>query len=1012
VKSSIISSVLVGREAELGAMSQALGQTLAGDQVTLVVGGEAGVGKSRLIAELVAQARGAGMRALLGSCVELDGGGIPLAPLVDMLRALATEVPGDELDALLGAARGGIGRLVPELADGHEAPAPADPDPSRILELLLGVIGRLVSESPLLLVIEDVQWADRATLDLMALVVAAPAARRLLLVFSVRSDELPRAHPFRRISARWEQQRTVKRIELERLSEAEVAAQISAIIGERPDRDLIDLVFERSEGIPLFVEELLGAVRDGDLDPDYLPPSLRDVLLARAERLSAAAQHVLRVASGGGRWVPDRLLGLVAGLSDGELYASLRETIEHQLLTVDTAGRGYGFRHALARAAIHEDLLPGERAQLHRTYAEAMESRNELVVPGLDGIAMLAHHWLAAHDLPRALVASVRAGRVASEATAASAAQRHFEVALELWTQVPDAGHRAGITHPDLLEAAAEAAYRAGAGDRALALVDQALEEVGYSGTLEQRAMLLARRATILRELGRDEEGITVLEQAAALLPPELPSRVSAHVLGALANAMLRVDQMERAGAIAERAVRSARAVDATPELLDAQVTAGHAQVFCGDVEQGLARVREAGDHALAAGLPRIAVRASTNLSDVLLSLARYDEAVEVADQGMAVVERAGLARTLGAFLRGNRAEARMRAGRWDDALAVLAPEQEAPGTFAAAILMLRAELHVFSGRSAEGRADLREIRQHLRNTEAPQWALPLAATEAELARADGDLDAAHSLLVRALENLTPGEEPRYRWPVMSLAMRIEAERAIRARDEGETPPADVEARADELLRDAALLATAMPGDRAHLALLRAEHTRLHGGNEEAAWEMAVAATREMHQPFVIAYALLRQGEALVAADASAAAASAVNEAQSIAARLGAAPLLAEIEALARRSRLPTGTGGNQAADAKVTSEADATERFGLTPREREVLALVADGRSNNQIAQELYISRATASVHVSNILSKLGVATRVQAAALAHRRGLVAVPSDANGERPIAPAKPGRRGI
>ncbi|HKO29465.1 MAG TPA: AAA family ATPase, partial [Solirubrobacteraceae bacterium] len=276
--SSIVSPVLVGRETELAAMDEALQRALAGEPVTLLVGGEAGVGKSRLIGELVTRARGAGARALLGGCVELDGGGIPLAPLVDMLRALAAELPGDELDGLLGPARGEIGRLVPELAAGREAQAPADRDPSRILELLLGVIGRLVAERPLVLVVEDVQWADRATLDLMALLVAAPTARRLLLVFSVRSDELPRAHPFRRISARWEQQRTVERLELERLSAGEVATQISAIMGERPDGDLIDLVFDRSEGIPLFVEELLGAVREGGVGPDYLPPSLRDVL--------------------------------------------------------------------------------------------------------------------------------------------------------------------------------------------------------------------------------------------------------------------------------------------------------------------------------------------------------------------------------------------------------------------------------------------------------------------------------------------------------------------------------------------------------------------------------------------------------------------------------------------------------------------------------------------------------------------------------------------------------------
>lgn len=517
--------------------------------------------------------------------------------------------------------------------------------------------------------------------------------------------------------------------------------------------------------------------------------------------------------------------------------------------------------------------------------------------------------------------------------------------------------------------------------------------------------MLLARRASILRELGRDDEGITVLEQAAGLLPPELPSRVSAHVLGQLANAMLRVDQMARAGTIAERAVSSAEAVGALPELLDAEVTAGHAQVLCGDVETGLARVRAAGNRAASAGLPRTAARASTNLSDLLLSLARYEEAAEVADAGMAVVEQAGMTRTLGAFLRGNRAEALMRAGHWKEALAALAPEREAAGTFAAAILMLRSELHVLSGHAVEARADLREIRRHLRNTTAPQWALPLAATEAELARAEGDLDAAHATLSRALTGLTSGEHPRYRWPVMSLAMRIEAERGIRARDEGLEVPADVESRAAELMRDADEIAIATPSDQGHFALMQAEFARLRRVDETMAWEAAVSAAHAMHQPLLVAYALARQAEALVAGGDSATAAASAMEAHTLAGSLGAAPLLAEVEALIRRARLrpepaTTMPDTDGAPIVKSAAEADATDRFRLTPRELEVLRLVADGCSNTQIAQQLFISRATASVHVSNILSKLGVATRVQAAALAHRRGLAAVPADGENGR------------
>lgn len=412
----------MGRAAELETLAGALEQVLAGDHATVVVGGEAGVGKSRLVSELVGRARATGTRVLVGSCVELDGGGIPFAPLVEMFRALAAELGDAELDAVLGAGRGEIGRLVPELGDGRPGPAVDDRDPSRLLELMLGMIRRLFTAAPLMLVFEDVQWADRSTLDLLALLVAQASCRSLLLVLTVRSDELHRSHPFRRMAARWQQQRVVQRLELPRLGRSHVAAQIEAILGERPDGELVEFVAERSEGIPLFVEELLGAVRDGRVDHDYLPPSLRDVLLARTELLSTEAQHILRVVSAGGRWVPDRLLALVAQLSENALDVALREAVKQQLLVVDSSGRGYGFRHALARAAIHDDLLPGERARLHRAYAEAIEEDAGVAGADLDASSMLAHHWLAAHDLPRALPASVRAGRAAAAASAPSAA--------------------------------------------------------------------------------------------------------------------------------------------------------------------------------------------------------------------------------------------------------------------------------------------------------------------------------------------------------------------------------------------------------------------------------------------------------------------------------------------------------------------------------------------------------------------------------------------------------------
>jgi len=199
--------------------------------------------------------------------------------------------------------------------------------------------------------------------------------------------------------------------------------------------------------------------------------------------------------------------------------------------------------------------------------------------------------------------------------------------------------------------------------------------------------------------------------------------------------------------------------VGATDEELDARLTVGHAAVCAGDVEPGLAQMRDAADRARRGGLSWIALRAFINLSDLLLMLGRYDEAVVTADEGLAAAEQAGGTRTVGALLRSNKAEALLRSGRWGEALAAAGAGTEATGTFTATLLLLRIELHALAGRTEEAWTDLREVRQHLRTTTAPQFALPLATVEAELSRAEGKLDDARVIVERALARTTPGEE-------------------------------------------------------------------------------------------------------------------------------------------------------------------------------------------------------------------------------------------------------------
>jgi DNA-binding CsgD family transcriptional regulator len=310
---------------------------------------------------------------------------------------------------------------------------------------------------------------------------------------------------------------------------------------------------------------------------------------------------------------------------------------------------------------------------------------------------------------------------------------------------------------------------------------------------------------------------------------------------------------------------------------------------------------------------------------------------------------------------------------------------------FAGCSLLIRAELLALRGRREEATAELREARRQLRTSASAQFVLPLAWVEAELARAGGDLPLARQVTELALARTDIGDEHRYKWPVISLGLRVEAERALAARD-GAEPIADSPERAEALRAEAERTPTTTPADRGHLALARAEHARTSGEGEAEAWAEAVAACRPMNEPWPLAYALLRWAEALAMAGQADPASAAAREALELAESMGAAPLVEETRALMRRARLTTGAD----VDEVTASVSDEVERLGLTSREAEVLRLVADGLSNSQIAEQLFISRKTASVHVSNILSKLGVATRVEAAAVAHRRGLARVSAEA----------------
>jgi ATP/maltotriose-dependent transcriptional regulator MalT len=996
---SVVSPVFIGRREEIASVSALMGQAQAGEPAFVLIGGEAGVGKTRLVSELAARGSDAGFLVLTGQCVELGAEGLPLAPLVDALRTLARTTRPEALAEVLGPAGPGLARLLPELAPGGTARPPGeDIQTAQLLELVLGLLVRLSETRPVMFVIEDLHWADQSTLGLTAFLVRSLRDARVLLVATYRSDELHRRHPLRPLLTGWERVRSVDRVELPRFDRDEVTAQLAAILGDNPAPGVADVVFDRSGGNAYLVEELAGTVR-GDGDPADLPPSLRDVLLSRVDALSTDAQRLLRTASVAGRTVPDRLLAEVAGIGEAELLAALREAVDNHLLLVDPSGHGYAFRHALTRDAVYEDMLPGERVRLHAAYGAALASDPGLASDEAALPAALAYHWYAALDLPRALPTAIDAASHATASYAPAEALRHLERALEIWPRVADAEQRTGLDQVEVSRLAAEAAYRSGAVDRSESLLADALAELPAGSDPLRRALLLERSAQAQRDSGRAAEALASLEQALALLPAGRTTRAHAVVLAAMANSLMRASEMEDSAEVARRAVAAARAAGAKDVEADVAITLGSASSYLGPPEAGLGSLRSGVQLALELDNPMTAVRGYINLSDALELLGRHEEAAQAAGEGLDLAVRSGLARTLGSYLTGNQAEPLLRLGRWTevDRLTARALSALPEGVFGATLLQLRAELAAMRGHYDDAAREMRDGRRAMGDTTDVQFTQPMQYADALIALDKGDLPAARDAIAAGLGSGPLPGTARYAWPLLWLGMRVEADEATRSRDRRERVPAENTQRCAELARIAAQLAAPALPSRGYQALVAAEHARATGTDETRAWSEAIAAWQRAGEPYPMAYALLRLAEAHCATGDRQPAAQAVQQAHAIAERIGAAPIAAEAAALARRARLsldPAMAPEEEPAPAAGQEPVDELARFGLTEREREVLLLLAAGRSNPEIARALFISAKTASVHVSNILAKLGVSGRVEAAAVAHRLGIVQSPA------------------
>ncbi|MFG2783076.1 AAA family ATPase [Streptomyces prunicolor] len=1004
VETRSVSPVFVGRTDELDTLNDALARAAAGEPQALLLGGEAGVGKTRLVEEFATAACRRGAVVALGGCVEIGADGLPFAPFSTALRALRRELP----EALSAAAAGQeeeLARLLPELAETttlQRAGRHDEEGMARLFELTARLLERVAADRTVIVALEDLHWADASTRHLLAYLFRTLRTGRLLVLATYRADDIHRRHPLRPLLAELDRLRTVRRIELGRFNRQEVGRQIAGIRAAEPDPAQVDEIFERSDGNAFFVEELAVAAHDGCRS--NLTDSLRDLLLVRVESLPESAQRVARIVAEGGSTVEYRLLAAVARLSEDDLIEALRSAVGANILQAAPGDDGYRFRHSLVREAVGDDLLPGERSRLNRRYAEALEA-DPTLVPADQRVMRLASYWYHAHDPAKALPAVLDASVAARGRHAHSEQLRLLERAMELWDTAPEAVRASlrpvdyaevyppcgcdpettPLVYLDLMAEAAVAGRLSGERERALKITKRALHLIDDEEDPLRAAWFWAQRSTLMRHQARGD-GWSELAAAQELVRGLPPSEVHAEVLAKVAGwSMVHVPGPD-AYVAAERAVEYARMVGAREVEMDARLTLAGLMVASGDVEAGLAELVEVNERTVAEGISIVAGRSYVNLPSSLQTVGRSREAVSILETGIAFAKKFGQF-DKEAWIWGNLAESLFTLGRWDEA-AEAASKSERVGQSAQPRgfhARLRAELALARGDVAEARRQLAAAREHFGTHDvAPQHHLPLERIELQVAATEGRFLDARATLELVLDcGFRPGTQFEA-WPLLVTAAIAETQTlGAPAADPGRPKILD-------RIREAARpVPTNVPVWQAHERWLRAELRHAEGRSTPDDWSEAVAAFECLDRPYDLARVRHRLAEALLSDpeggdDERDRATELLRLSAAVADHLGARSLADAVALLAQRARLTlTKVPARRAAP---TSPADPVEALGLTSRERDVLRLVSAGRTNRQIAEELFISPKTASVHVSNILGKLGVSGRGEAAAVAHR--------------------------
>ncbi len=991
MRASLTSSRFVGRVGELAELELALREATGGNPVVVLLGGDSGVGKTRLVGELQQRSAEAEPPAvfLRGETVEQRDGELPYAPLLGALRPLVREQHA-ALERLSPASRSDLATLLPALRTTDEGDPIGRDDPSgqvRLFEALLELLDVLSESAPVVLVLEDMHWADRSTRTFAAFLARSLRDERVTLLLSYRTDELYRRHALLPLLAELERSDRTRRILLSPFDRGEVAEALEDILGDVPSEQLVQRLFARGEGNPLYTEELLAAGLDGR---GAAPESLRHAFMLRIERLPDDAQRVVRAVAVGRR-LDDATIAEVTGIEAAPLQAALREAVSEQVLMTGDDDR-FMFRHALLREAIYDDLLPGERSELHLALARVLEARcedrDELE---LERTTALASHYAAAGEQRAALRAMVRAARAAEQVQAFGEAADLAERALELWPRVPDAEQLLEMDHVALLELAAVSHTQGGHHARGEVLLREALRELDAGEEPVRYSALLGRLARTQWALNRGQEGVETAERALALLPEDDRGLGRARLLSWLARTRFLRGRFREAVRDAEQALALAVTLDHPLAKAETFNTLGMAMIALGQVDEGVDRMLQTIAIAREMDDLETMTYGYSNLADMLNLAGRTVEALEMANEGLASIPQR--LREQHDWLALTVSELAFEAGDWKTARNHVTP---APPWLLGRQLIFR-ELRQADQALGEGNEDaaaehLDVVEPLVAASSEPQWIGLFGSLQADLLRRQREPERARAAVQDALDRIELCTDDVMRIArVTAIGMVVEADCAQRARDLREkAQERDALARARiHMQRLRAVAQSGGPVERAWMQFGDAELGRARGRSDSRKWLAAAEEWDGLARPYRAAIARWRAAEALAEAGDRDGAAEAAKSALQTGRKLESRWLSEEVTVLASRARLELGPADGGADGAGAGAPAAAPDPFGLTERERQVLALLAEGATNRQIGNALYMAEKTASVHVSRILSKLGVKSRTQAAAVAHRQHL-----------------------